>query len=616
MKQELRSLELLSPAGNLECGLSALSAGADAIYVGAPKFGARASAGVSVEDIEKLVHQAHFFGAKVYVALNTILYDDELSEAERLIKTLYLIGVDALIIQDMGILGLDIPPIALHASTQCHNNSIQQLKLLQSVGFEQAVLARELSVEETAMLSKEVPKLRLETFVHGALCVSYSGHCYISQALAQRSANRGNCAQYCRLPYTLIDSKGKILARDSHLLSLKDLNRSSILKGLVEAGAVSFKIEGRLKTSSYVRNTTAYYSERLNQIIAENPTQYRRASHGNTTLRFTPDPQKSFSRGSTTYQLGKGASKEELIRTQSPKSEGEPIGYVSAVKGDKIYLKSAYNLSNGDGLAFYTKEGKMGGSRVNTVLSPTSFIIDNPQQIYPGMKLYRNYSIAFEKLLQQSNSSLRLRPVFLLFETLSWGITLHLQDKATPSIYAKVSLPLSLNEAQKPCDDRVKEALSKLGGTGLEASFIEVKCRGKFVPLSSVAELKRAGIEAFSQVLFIRHKAQPLYRPPIEAGKPFAEKETSYLNNIANHQAEKIYQIWGVTKVAPAFELFPVNKAPLMICRHCIRRHIGYCTQTKKKTPFQEPLFLIHGEERIRLSFDCKKCQMLLFATT
>lgn len=616
VNQQPKDLELLAPAGNLECGLSALSAGADAIYIGAPKFGARAAAGVSLEDIEKLVTQAHFFGAKVYVALNTILYDHELAEVEHLIKALYLIGVDALIIQDMGILALDIPPIALHASTQCHNNSIQQLQLLQAVGFEQAVLARELSVEETAIIAQSVPQLRLETFVHGALCVSYSGHCYISQALAKRSANRGNCAQYCRLPYTLIDSKGKVLAQNSHLLSLKDLNRSSILEQLVEAGAVSFKIEGRLKSSSYVRNTTAYYSQLLNQIIAKSPHLYRRASQGETTLRFIPDPQKSFSRGATSYQLSKGAFKELIIRPESPKSEGKPIGQVAQIKGDIIFLQNEHTLSNGDGLAFYTKDGKMEGSRVNKVLSPTSFIVDNPQNLYLGIRLYRNYSIVFEKLLQQSDSSLRERSVNLFFQTLRWGLSLEIRDCAIPSIYSKITLPHLLEEAQKPCESRVKEALSKLGGTGLKALSIRVDCSGKFIPLSLVSELKREAIESFKQILSIRHRAKVLHRPPIANGRPFAQKETSYLNNIANQKAEAVYRIWGVENPTPAFELFPINKVPLMICRHCIRRHLGYCTQSEKKAPFEEPLFLMHGEERIRLQFDCKNCQMLLYATS
>lgn len=615
MTKEIKSLELLAPAGNLECGLSALSAGADAVYVGAPKFGARASAGVSIEDIEQLTQRAHFFGAKVYVALNTLLYDHELLEAEQIIRQLYLIGVDALIIQDMGILGLDIPPIALHASTQCHNNSVQQLQLLEALGFEQAVLARELSVQETAILTQAVPQLRIETFVHGALCVSYSGHCYLSQAFAQRSANRGNCAQYCRLPYTLVDNKGKVLAHDSHLLSLKDLNRASVLEDLVHAGATSFKIEGRLKSSSYVRNTTAYYSELLNQIIAKGPHLYRRASHGSVDLNFTPDPQKSFSRGATTFQLSRGAFKEEIIRTASPKSEGEPIGVVKAIKGDTITLRDESDLANGDGLAFYNREGKMGGSRVNKVLSPNSFKVDNPQLFSPGMSLFRNYSIAFERLLQHPESAVRLRSVSLSLQTLPWGILLRIQDCVNPAIYAQVATPLLLEEAQKPCDARVQDALAKLGGSSLKAHSVQVDCGGKFIPLSLVSELKRDAISAFSQVLAMHHKARPIHRPPVEVGKPFAPKESTYLHNIANRKAAEVYRAWGMEKIAPAFELLPLKDVPLMICRHCIRRHLGYCTQIKAKAPFEEPLFLLHGEERIRLSFDCKNCTMLLFAT-
>ena len=314
-------LELLAPAGNLECGLAALSSGADAIYVGAPKFGARAAANVSLSDIQHLVSVAHRYGAKVYVAFNTILYDNELSEAEALIRRLYLIGVDALIVQDMGLLTLDLPPIALHASTQCHNASVAQLQRLSALGFEQAVLARELTIEETATLHQAVPDLRLETFIHGALCVSYSGHCYLSQAFAGRSANRGACAQYCRLPYTLEDATGRKIVEGSHLLSLKDLNRSSILSQLVEAGSVSFKIEGRLKNASYVRNVTAYYHQLLEDIVTAQPERYSRSSMGRVSLSFTPDPFKSFSRGATTYQLKKGDFNEVLIRPESPKRD-------------------------------------------------------------------------------------------------------------------------------------------------------------------------------------------------------------------------------------------------------------------------------------------------------
>ncbi|MFC2270376.1 MAG: peptidase U32 family protein, partial [Porphyromonas endodontalis] len=435
-------LELLAPAGNVECGLAALSSGVDAIYVGAPKFGARAAANVSLSDIQHLVSAAHRYGAKVYVAFNTILYDNELSEAEALIRRLYLIGVDALIVQDMGLLTLDLPPIALHASTQCHNASVAQLQRLAALGFEQAVLARELTIEETATLHQAVPDLRLETFVHGALCVSYSGHCYLSQAFAGRSANRGACAQYCRLPYTLEDATGRKIVEGSHLLSLKDLNRSSILSQLVEAGAVSFKIEGRLKNASYVRNVTAYYHQLLEDIVAAQPERYSRSSLGRVSLSFTPDPFKSFSRGATTYQLRKGDFSEVLIRPESPKSEGEFIGVVSKMEGNSLWLDRSCDLANGDGLAFYTPAGTMEGTRINHLQEKGKIVVDNPGNLKPGTRIYRNYSTQFERVINRPDSSERLLPVKLKFGVLPWGFVLDLEiDSPQSKVTTRVALP-------------------------------------------------------------------------------------------------------------------------------------------------------------------------------
>lgn len=608
------ALELLAPAGSLESGLAALSAGADAIYVGAPKFGARAAAGVSAEDIEILVRHAHFWGAKVYVALNTILYDNELLEAERIIRRLYTIGVDALIIQDMGLLELDLPPIALHASTQCHNTSIAQLRHLEQLGFEQAVLARELSIEETRQLAHGLQHLRLETFVHGALCVSYSGHCYLSQAFAKRSANRGACAQYCRLPYSLVDSNGTEIEHNSHLLSLKDLNRSTILPELIEAGAVSFKIEGRLKSSSYVRNITAYYSQLLNQYIAQT-SHYHRASKGMVTLRFQPNPLKSFARGATTYQLHRGAMKEQLIRPESPKAEGEPIGSIKTIKGNIVQLQKSVPLDNGDGIAFYTHSRTMEGTRINKVLAPDTFIVDNPQQLRPGMSLFRNYSIAFEKAVGQNDSALRCRGVKLSFQTLSWGFDLRIEDGYNPRIYAQVSLVHPIEKAQKEGNDKLRANLEKLGGTGLIAEEVFIESRGAFVPMSLVSELRRKATEAFTRSLLIHHRARPVYRTKeTNEIKENVPQIISYLHNVANKKSEAFYRKWGAKEISPAFELAEKRDVPLMICRHCLRRHLGYCSLEKKKLPFKEPLFLVHGKEKIRLFFDCTQCQMLLFA--
>lgn len=610
-------LELLAPAGNLECGLAALSSGADAIYVGAPKFGARAAANVSLSDIQHLVSVAHRYGAKVYVAFNTILYDNELSEAEALIRRLYLIGVDALIVQDMGLLTLDLPPIALHASTQCHNASVAQLQRLSALGFEQAVLARELTIEETATLHQAVPDLRLETFIHGALCVSYSGHCYLSQAFAGRSANRGACAQYCRLPYTLEDATGRKIVEGSHLLSLKDLNRSSILSQLVEAGAVSFKIEGRLKNASYVRNVTAYYHQLLEDIVTAQPERYSRSSMGRVSLSFTPDPFKSFSRGATTYQLKKGDFNEVLIRPESPKSEGEFIGIISKIEGNSLWLDRSCDLANGDGLAFYTPAGTMEGTRINHLQEKGKIVVDNPRNLKTGTKIYRNYSTQFERIINHPDSSERLLPVKLKFGVLPWGFVLDLEvDSPQSKVTTRVTFPHKMEKAMQNGEDRLRDALAKLGGSGFFSTTIEIDTKGFFVPLSVASSLKRLGVEALDRALRLHYSAHPIYRPsytriPQSVG---TGNMIGFDYNVANYAAKKAYQSWGAQQIVPAYEVTPTKDAPLMTCRHCIRRHLGYCTRSKREMPYKEPLYLVHGKERIRLAFDCKECSMKLYS--
>lgn len=610
-------LELLAPAGNLECGLAALSSGADAIYVGAPKFGARAAANVSLSDIQHLVSVAHRYGAKVYVAFNTILYDNELSEAEALIRRLYLIGVDALIVQDMGLLTLDLPPIALHASTQCHNASVAQLQRLSTLGFEQAVLARELTIEETATLHQAVPDLRLETFIHGALCVSYSGHCYLSQAFAGRSANRGACAQYCRLPYTLEDATGRKIVEGSHLLSLKDLNRSSILSQLVDAGAVSFKIEGRLKNASYVRNVTAYYHQLLEDIVAAQPERYSRSSMGRVSLSFTPDPFKSFSRGATTYQLKKGDFNEVLIRPESPKSEGEFVGIVSKIEGNSLWLDRSCDLANGDGIAFYTPAGSMEGTRINHLQEKGKIVVDNPWNLKTGTRIYRNYSTQFERIINRPDSSERLLPVKLKLGVLPWGFVLDLEvDSPQSKVTTRVTFPHKMEKAMQNGEDRLRDALAKLGGSGFFSTTIEIDTKGFFVPLSVASSLKRLGVEALDRALRLHYSAHPIYRPsytriPQSVG---TGNMIGFDYNVANCAAKKAYQSWGAQQIVPAYEVTPTKDAPLMTCRHCIRRHLGYCTRSKREMPYKEPLYLVHGKERIRLAFDCKECSMKLYS--
>lgn len=355
-----RPIELLAPAKNADCGIEAIRHGADAVYIGAPRFGARAAAGNSIEDIARLVSFAHQFRARVYVAVNTILQDEELKDTEAMVWDLYRAGADALIVQDMALLQLNLPPIPLHASTQMDNRSTEKVRFLQQQGFSQVVLARELTLQQIRTIHEACPSVPLEVFVHGALCVSYSGQCYVSQHCFNRSANRGNCAQFCRLKFNLVDADGRIIEQDKHLLSLKDMNQSDQLEQILAAGASSLKIEGRLKDMAYVKNVTAYYSQKLNAIIRNHP-EYVRASSGESTYSFRPQLEKSFNRGFTHYFLN--GRKADIFSFNTPKSLGEEMGYVKEIRGKSIIVAGVKPFNNGDGLCFMDENGKLQGFR-------------------------------------------------------------------------------------------------------------------------------------------------------------------------------------------------------------------------------------------------------------
>lgn len=611
------SLELLSPAGNLATGLVALSAGADAVYIGAPRFGARVAAGVSLEDIALLVGKAHLVGAKVYVALNTILYENDLQEAEKIAKALYYLGVDALIIQDFALLALDLPPIPLHASTQCHNHDVESLVRLEALGFEQAVLARELNVAETADIASHLSRLRLETFVHGALCVSYSGRCYLSQAFRGRSANRGECAQLCRLPYQLFDASGTLVRDSQYILSLKDLNRSKIIPDLIRAGVSSFKIEGRLKSASYVANVTAYYRQVIDSFIAQDPEHYKRSSLGEHRFLFTPNPFKTFSRGATSYQLQRGnLLKESLIRPESPKSEGEALAQVQTVRGNKIILEKPLSLSNGDGVCFYTKEKTMKGGRVNRVLGEREFAFLGKTLPEKGTLLYRNYDIAFEKQLANPKAAERIIPVEVQLKASSSMLRLTLSLLENHRLFTTVAIGVHLEKAKNPTlKSRLVDSISKLGTSLFESQHCLLQVDDYFVPLSLVSDLKRKAVSALERVLRIQNLAKPLYRPQLSSFSktPLFSKRLSYEQNVSNSTAEKVFRQLGANVIDPAFELKERGGEMLMTTKYCIRRELGYCTLSRRPFPFQEPLCLTYEDIKVRLQFDCKNCQMLLF---
>lgn len=607
MQTKSRPIELLSPAKDLNCGIEAINHGADAVYIGAPKFGARAAAGNSLEDIRELCEYAHLYGARIYVTLNTILKEDELEEAERMIWDLWRVGTDALIIQDMGITRLNLPPIPLHASTQTDNRTPEKVRFLEAAGFTQVVLARELSLNEIRRIS-EATTVPLEVFVHGALCVSYSGQCYLSAALSGRSANRGECAQYCRLPYTMVDATGTEIVTHKHLLSLKDMNRSDQLEALLDAGVSSLKIEGRLKDVGYVKNITAYYRKKLDAVLSRRP-EYRRASAGRSTYTFEPVAEKSFNRGFTPFLLeGRTAG---ITAFNTPKSLGEPVGTVKEIKGNSFTVAGLKQLSNGDGLVFFNRKGELEGFRVNRVEANRVFPLDMPQ-LTPKTPLYRNFDQAFDKLLAKPSAERKLS-VEIEFLDNPFGFTLCMEDETGARIM--LTEPFAKELARRERQDNIRTQLSKLGNTPFEASKVVVGLSENwFVPSSLLADMRRRGVEKLLEARRARYPRETVKRVQPSVSIPFPERQLTYLGNVANGKARSFYQDHGVEQIDPAFELSPRKDVPLMFTKHCLRYSMGWCpTYQKDKSPYKEPYYLLYKDTRLRLQFDCKHCQMLVF---
>ena len=603
---KVRKIELLSPAKDLNCGIEAVNHGADAVYIGAPKFGARAAAGNSLEDIRTLCDYAHQFGVRVYVALNTILKEDELEEAQRLVWSLYEAGADALIVQDMALMQMDLPPVPLHASTQTDNRTVEKVHFLEQAGFTQVVLARELSLDEIRRIASETD-VALEVFVHGALCVSFSGQCYLSAALSGRSANRGECAQYCRLPYTMVDADGKIIADNKHLLSLKDMNRADELEALMDAGVSSFKIEGRLKDVSYVKNVTAYYRKKLDEILKRRP-EYVRVSSGVSRYTFTPQVEKSFNRGFTSFYLH--GRTPDVTAFDTPKSLGEFVGTVKEIRGNSFTVAGLTPLNNGDGLVFFNARGELDGFRVNRVVDNRVYPQEMPR-LSPKMKLYRNYDQQFEKLLSKP-SAVRKIGVSMTFTDNPGGFSLEMEDGSGARI--TVARLFAKELAEKEQTDNIRVQLAKLGNTLFEAEKIEVNLTDNwFVPSSLLADMRREAVNLLLSDRRIRYPRE-LSRKPDSVAKPlFPHQQLTYLGNVANTRARSFYQEHGVKTIDPAFELKAPDHVPLMFSKHCLRYSMGWCpTYQKKKSPFREPYYLLYKEVRLRLMFDCKHCQMLV----
>lgn len=603
-----RSIELLAPAKNLECGIEAVNHGADAVYIGAPRFGARAAAGNSLEDIATLVAHAHLYNVRIYVTVNTILRDEELQDTEKMIWELYRIGVDALIVQDMGVTRLNLPPIPLHASTQTDNRTPEKVRFLAEAGFRQIVLARELTLDEIARIHQACPDTPLEVFIHGALCVSYSGQCYVSQACYGRSANRGECAQFCRMAFGMTDADGKTIARNRHLLSLKDMNQSDNLEALLDAGASSLKIEGRLKDVTYVKNVTAWYRQKLDSIMKRRK-EYHRASSGSVRLTFRPLPEKSFNRGFTDYFVH--GRKAGIFSFDTPKSLGEEVGTVKEVRGNHLTVAGVKPFANGDGLCYLDEQGKLQGFRVNRVENNRLFPQEMPR-IKPKTKLFRNFDQEFERLLQKKSAERKLS-VTLLLEENNFGFTLTLSDEDGNRV--GVTLTRAKEQARSPQEENLRTQLGKLGNTPFEAVRIELSLSGNwFIPSSEIADLRRRGIEKLLEARRINYRQERTVLPVTT--HTFPAEELTYLGNVMNGKAQAFYHDHGVKRIAPALEQEAPENAVLMFCKHCLRYSMGWCpVHHKACSPYREPYYLTSSDgRRFRLHFDCKACLMKLTA--
>ena len=656
-------IELLAPAKNLECGIAAIDHGADAVYIGAQRFGARVAAGNSVEDIAQLCTYAHQYGAKVYVTVNTIIYDEELEDTQRLLQDLQAANVDAILVQDMGLCQLSIfnSPLGsaaslceefsidFHASTQTDNRTIEKVQWLHSLGFRRVVLARELSLKEIAAIHQAVPDVELEVFVHGALCVSYSGQCYASQYCFGRSANRGACAQFCRLPFDLEDADGNVIERGRHLLSLKDMCRIDKLEELMEAGAVSFKIEGRLKDIDYVKNVTAAYSQRLNEIIARHPDKYCRASLGTCTYSFTPNLQKTFNRGFTDYFLY--GRKPNIFSPDTPKALGEYVGKVKEIRGNSFNVAGTASFANGDGLCFFKEEGRrrnywssegqrclhqfgrvvtivnevkeegqwsmvLEGFRVNRAEGNRLYPYQMPADLKPGTALYRNFDQEFQRVMM-GKTAVRKIPVEMTLREVENGFELQMGSQS-------VCFPMEKQLAQKPQHENIVRQLSKLGNTPYECTSVHFVPQDFpfFIPSSVLTEMRRE----VSEKLIVN--SEETVQTPVSSTDSHSGSNHSsfiphlsslykypYLFNIANQQARAFYEQQGLKEIAPAFELSPVKNPLIMQCRHCLKYSLGYCVKNGgEKSPWKEPLYLkLDDGRRFRLEFQCSECQMNVY---
>ncbi len=620
-------IELLAPARDADIGIAAVDHGADAVYIGGPDFGARANAGNAVAEIARLAAHAHRFDARVFVTLNTILRDDELEPARRLAWQLWDAGADALIVQDMGLLEIDLPPIQLHASTQCDIRTPEKARFLEDAGLSQLVLARELSLAQVREIAARLDRAVVEFFVHGALCVAYSGQCFISHALTGRSANRGSCSQECRQPYTVTDAAGHIVAHDKHVLSLKDNDQSANLAALADAGVRSFKIEGRYKDLGYVKNVTAYYRQRLDAIL-EGAPQYRRASSGRCRFLFTPDPSRNFNRGATDYFVN--GRRDDIGAFDTPKHAGRPAGEVTRRGSDHFDLALADTesaLANGDGLTWWDLQGELQGVKVNVAKpldeanrswrvwpnEPMSALKD----LKPPVALQRNRDLAWDRALERKTAERRIAVDLRLIDT-AGGLLLTLTDEN--GHVGAATLAHERTPARQPerAAAALREGLTKLGGTIFEVREVDIAAAAApwFLSAAAINGLRRDAVAALEAARAAAWQRLPR-AVPVEPPTPCPDDALSYLANVFNHRAHDFYARHGVSVIAAAYESHEeLGDASLMITKHCVRWSLSLCPkQAKGVTGVQgtiraEPLVLRHGNDTLALRFDCKACEM------
>ena len=611
-------LELLSPAKNYEQGREAINHGADAVYIGAPAFGARVAAGNSIADIEALAHYAHLYHAKVFVTVNTLLFDNEIDDAVALLHQLYNAGVDAAIIQDLGLLECDLPPIELHASTQTHNASLPRIQFLEKVGFSRIILARETSLQQMEEIRRHT-HADLEAFVQGALCVSYSGQCYLSQYLNGRSGNRGCCSQPCRSAYDLYNEQGTRLRQDEHLLSLKDFSAAQHLQQMIQAGITSFKIEGRLKDLGYVKNVTAYYRRLLDNIIEG--SEHTTASSGHCEFHFIPDLEKTFNRGFTDYFLEK---RQPMATLSTQKSIGKRIGTIRRIERNSITVDSREPFTTGDGFCFMNAQGKWEGFLVNRVEGNTVYPNHMPTTAKVGTTLWRNNDQAFERLLQGDSSSRRIDIHMELSDT-DDGLRLQLTD--SDGCQASATIECLKERAKNPekALEQTHRQLAKLGDTIFHATNISITCpQPYFLPASTLNELRRQAVAQLQEERVAQHLAHRGTSPTLDERRqnttPYFESTVDYRANIINERCRQFYQRHKAEPIEYGVEkTLDYHGKALMTTKYCLRYELGCCLKADRRKwkvdnpdAYQGNLYLRNTRNQFALTFDCANCQMLL----